>query len=481
MSFSTIELNRLNDFLLSPYHNKDQRVVKLLQALIKYALNEEVFDSLTQMKVYQTVFLDSSVTKTVLSKRETELLRVKMSVLLKLAQRFLTIEAIEENTAPESNLLHKKLLEKKQFRLLTRRITKIKKLLEGTKAKGIEEYRHNFILETNQLNVLAYQRLLIKEGNFLTLIANLDIIYLLQKLKLQAEMSSLIKLTNTKNYDFGPMNAIDKLLELPQYSREPLIFLYRTINELIETNKETTYFYLLELLEQYANIIPINDLAGFYTVACNFCTRQIRLGKLSYNKKLLTLYKIIEERNLLLDKDALQIVKLKNIVALSCKNSEFEWAAKIIDKYCPLLNKDIQESVFHFNMGGIEFYKGNYNEAISHLIRVETNNLTYDYNLDCKIILLKSHYQIDTLYDERTMRVFRSAEQFVQTNKLMPVTTKKSYKNFILILINLYRVRHNIGKRTLESIQNKLENMEFVSDKKWLLEQMVALEYKKGA
>lgn len=478
MSFSTIELDCLNDFLLSPYHNKDQRVVKLLHALMKYALNQAAFDSAIQMKVYQAVFLDVSIAKTVLSKREAELLRVKMSVLLKLAQRFLTIEAIEKNTAAESNLLHRKLLEKKQFRLLTRRITKLKKLLEKQKRKNIERYTHDFILETNQLDVFFQQGLLVKEGDFSAVIANLDITYLLHKLKLQIVMSSIINVANKKKYDFEPMNAIDKLLELPQYSKKPLIFLYRTTNELIATNKETTYFYLLDLLEQYATIIPTNNLASFYTVACNFCTRQIRLGELSYNKKLLNLYKIIEERNFLFEKNALQIVKLKNIVALSCKNSEFEWAAKIINKYCPLLNKDIQESVFHFNMGGIEFYKGNYNKAISHLIRVETNNLTYDYNLDCKILLLKAHYQIDTFYDERTMRIFRSAEQFVQTNKLIPTTTKKSYKNFIQILINLYRFRHKMGKRTLESIQNKLEKMEFVSDKKWLLEKIMVLDNK---
>ena len=82
---------------------------------MKYALNQAAFDSAIQMKVYQAVFLDVSIAKTVLSKREAELLRGKMSVLLKLAQRFLTIEAIEKNTAAESNLLHRKLLEKSSF------------------------------------------------------------------------------------------------------------------------------------------------------------------------------------------------------------------------------------------------------------------------------------------------------------------------------------------------------------------------------
>ena len=49
---------------------------------------------------------------------------------------------------------------------------------------------------------------------------------------------------------------------------------------------------------------------------------------------------------------------------------------------------------------------------------------------------------------------------------------KKSYKNFTQILINLYRVRHKMGKQTIESVQNKLDKMDVVSDKKWLLEKI---------
>lgn len=480
-AFSTVELESLSRFIESPYHNLDQRVIKLLKALKKYALNKKIFDTDIQTKVYKAVFLAPTAVEITFSKKQDELLRAKMSILLKLAQRFLMIEAIEEKSIFENELLHKKLLEKKQFRLLNRRLTKSKKWSEQQKVKGLGQYTHDYLLATNQMNMFSQQGLLIKKDNFPALITNLDITYLLHKLKLHITMCSIMQVTNTKQYDFEPMTAIDALLKLPQYADNPLIFLYKTVIELIKTNKEVAYIHLLNQLEIYADLMPRSDLADFYTVACNFCVRQIRLGEISYNKKLLILYKRIEAQNLLLEKNVLQIVKLKNIVALSCKNNEFEWAINIINKYCPLLEEAIQKSVFHFNMGAIEFYKGNYKMAISHLIRMDESNLTYDYHLDCKMLLLKSYYQIDTFYDERTMRIFRSTEQFVQTNKSISITIKKSYKNFTLLLINLYRVRHKMGKRTLESIQNKLEKMEFVSDKKWLLEQIMALNNKKTA
>ena len=79
-------------------------------------------------------------------------------------------------------------------------------------------------------------------------------------------------------------------------------------------------------------------------------------------------------------------------------------------------------------------------------------------------------YLMDKEYDNRTVQIFRSVERFVLTNKSMPNSHKKSYKNFIQILINLYRIHHKMGKQTLVSLQEKMDKMEFLTDKKWLLD-----------
>jgi len=104
------------------------------------------------------------------------------------------------------------------------------------------------------------------------------------------------------------------------------------------------------------------------------------------------------------------------------------------------------------------------------IIRVDKVELAYD--LDVKILLLKAHYQLDKEYDERTMQIFRSVERFVRGNQTLSTFAKKSYKNLIQIIINLYRVKHRVGKRTLEQIRQKMEKMNFIGDKKWLLEKI---------
>jgi len=53
---------------------------------------------------------------------------------------------------------------------------------------------------------------------------------------------------------------------------------------------------------------------------------------------------------------------------------------------------------------------------------------------------------------------------------------RKAYKNFIRILINLYRIRHRTGKMKIETIEKKLENVIYISDKNRLLEKIDELK-----
>ncbi len=473
-SFTKPEIDRFIRFVRSPYFNTDQRIITLLENLSNHILSKNLFNDGVQMKLYQVVFGDKGLEK-VLKEPQKKLLRAKMSVLTKLAQRFLTIEALDETPTCESELLNKKLLEKKQFRLFNRLIKRNKKELDNEKAKGIEEYALNFQLETAKMNFL-YQNgtlTLQKENNFPALINSLNMYYLTNVLKLQSTMYSIMNVNAKASYDFSVFKGSTTLLTLPQYANEPLVILYQVSICLMKDHEEATYFKLLSLLNDYDAMIPRSYLLDFYFVACNFCAHQIRIGHIDYNRKFFELFKIMDTKNLLMKGAYIKPIMLKNVVSLSCHVQEFEWATAMVQKYYPLTKRTERESAYHFNLGVIAFYKKNYKAAISHLIRVEKIHLAYD--LDSRILLLKSYYEIDKSYDERTVQIFRSAERFVQTKKSMPTSHKKSYKNFIQILINLYRVRHQVGKQNVMSVQNKISKMDFIISKKWLLEKMEEL------
>ena len=469
-AFSRTELDRFSEFISSPYFNKDQWVIKLFEALKKLIIDQKPFDNDNQIKVFSLVFSEKIV-GSLLNKQEKKLLGVKMSVLTRLAKRFLINEGLSITPSCEIELLSKQLLEKKQSHILARTLKKHQQILSENKEKGIEYYVYAFQVELGQMNYLYQNGTLLKEDNFAALIEDLDLLYILNKLKLQATMLSIARATQ-KEFNFSCIEKITPLLTL--YETYPIVILYRSIIQLMTDWQETTYLNLLSLLEQYHASIPKAYLIDFYYVAANFCARQILLGNSIYNKNIFHLYKKMELKDLLLAKGVMPPVKLKNLVVIACRAQEYDWITTIIEKYFTFVKQEIRESVYHYNLGVIDFYKKNYQEAISHFIRVEKINLAYDF--DCRLLLLQAYYQMDTSYDERTMQIFRSAEQFVNNNKMMPFKQKKNYKNFIQILISLYRVRHKVGKKTLASIKKKMLQMEVIMAKKWLLEKIDELK-----
>jgi len=166
-------------------------------------------------------------------------------------------------------------------------------------------------------------------------------------------------------------------------------------------------------------------------------------------------------------------VKLKNLIAIACRTEEFNWGKGTLDKYIKFINKAYRNSVYEFNFGVINFYQKKYNAALNNFIRVDDINLTYDINY--RIMTMKTHYEVDETYDERTVQIFRSAEKYFTANKLISNNNRLAYKNFVRMLINLYRIKHIETKMKISSFRNKLNSQKFNQDKSWLLAKLEEL------
>lgn len=469
-SFTEKEINGLGHFVSCHHFNTDPIIVELLKTLQKNILHKCAFDDETQRIVYEKLFTENVSAKN-WNEAKKKILSAKLSLLTRLAERFLSIEALHEHAAYRSDLLYQKLLDKRQFKLFSRHLKKDKKQLEATVKKDIHHYEHRQKTEKNVLNYLHRNGRLHKEDNLQELVYQMDIHYFLDKLSYYITLLTLEGATQ-KTYDTSTMEAMSHLLDLPQYARHPLIQVYRTTIHLMQQQSETTYRHLLSLLDNYAGLIPEKDLNGFYIVATNFCVRQIKKGLFSF-EDMFDLYKVMDEKNLLIEGDFIPVNKLKNTITAACRIHNFEWAEKAIEKYHNFIRKTVRESAYHFNLGVIFFYKNNYKSALHHFVRVENVNLNYD--IDSRMMMMKSHYEIDKEYDERTLQIFRSTERFFNANQSLSTIDKKAYKNFIRTLINIYRIRHRATKMTLESIKGKLNRQEVNSDKKWLEEKISRL------
>jgi len=468
--FSAKELSGLTSFIESRYFNSDELVTKLLVVLKKWILPQTHFDEALLCLVYEAVF-EEKVSKASLTPRQKKQLNYKLSALLRLSEQFLVIEGLEEHQTYYNDILFQKILEKQQFKLFNRYVKRNKKQLATQTKKDIRDYKHLDKIERNVLDYLYLNGQLNQQDNLPELIYNMDIAYIIDKLSFHITLLYL-EGVNSKKRDDSSFEAIVALTNLPQYASHPLIRIYQAAIDLTKTQSEDAYNKFLRLLDTHTLSISKKDLKGFYQSAANFCSRQIQTGKFGYQNSF-ELYKIMDEKNLLIEANRIPVNKLKVMVAAGCRVDEFDWVIQMIEKYQPLIEKRVRESVYHFNLGVVVFYQQDYEKALHHFIRVESVNFNYDVN--CRVIMMKAHYEVDKEYDERTLQIFRSAEKYFNENKQLTSKNKKAYKNFIRTLINVYRIRHKATKMKLEDLKVKLEQQEVNSDKKWLLQKIEEL------
>jgi len=474
-SLSNDEIKRLNHFVQARYFNTDKYVTKLLNVLDRDVIGKRTFDESVQWRVYYKVFDKSSDSQEILNEKEKKLLGAKMSALTRLTKDFLTVEALKEHKTHRNDLLLSELLNRRQFDLFQSVMKKERKSLESEKERGIAFHQSEYVIEQKTLDYLILNRnLLSKNDNLNEINRSLDIRYLLDKLNLHLGAIGIISSLGEKNYDFSSIKAVEELLNLPQYSNHSLMKICNATINMMQSKSHEDYISLLRLLDLNGEYIPKDDVLDFYNMLNNFCAAQIRSGVLEYHIHLFELYKVMEDKDILKEGNSIPVNKLKNLIAVACHAKEFEWCKYIIEKYRLYIIKEFRDSVCHYNLGVIAFYENDYKAAIQSFIRVERINLNYD--LNCRILILKSYYETDEEYDERTVQIFRSAEKFVTDNKKLSSARKKADKNFINTLINLYRIKHRTGKMTPQSIRRKIEKFDLINDKRWLLEKVSELK-----
>ncbi len=473
-TFSEKEITGLEQLISCPYFNTDRYVIKLLPALKKWVLSKSVFTTDLQCRVYKQVFAHLPTPTHQLKKKQSSLLNMKMNSLMRLAEEFLSIETMKENKGFKQDLLYPQLLERRQFWSFNRHIKKAKKQFEEQQAKGEKQYAAQYRTEQNIMDALYSNGKLIEEDNLPELVQNLDIYYLLNRLSLHLTALSIQEVSLEKTFYMSSINTLEALLNIPTYKSHPIIILYQANIRLLETKSTTAYTDLLALLNKHSASIPRDMLKDFYTICISHCVNQVKKGKLQYNQNVFELYKIMHDKNLLINDNFISIAMLKNMIIIACRQNEFLWAEQLIKDYRPFIQKSVRESVYQFNMGILAFYQKNYELAHSRFILVEKINTAYDINV--RIIILKCLYEKEKAYSEPIMQSFRTAEKYFKNHKSLSAKGKKEFQNFIRIFINLYRIRHQASKMTIKRLREKLEQQQANSDKRWLLEKIDELE-----
>lgn len=470
-SFNAKEQEDFKHFISCNCFNSDDKIITLLKFLLKSIKQNMDSIEIQLVDIYNATF---KLKKTKLNKKEKGAIYTKMHALLALSQQFLMIISLDKNKPIQTDLLQNELLDRKQFDVYNKYFIKTNNELVEKEQKGTNYYKHKYLLSIGnltylQLNGNAKQTSISNEIKI-----NLTFYYLLNILKCHLNELSLKKYTSEYTDD-SIFNTLAHLLELPIFRDNPLIKIYLAFIKLMVNEDDDVFLSLnKELLIRSDELFLENQLI-FYNTLLNFCVFQMRKGKEEYKRKQFELLRIMDHKNLLLTDNQMHIGNLHNIVFASCNVNEYDWAVQMIEKYHTYLPINLRDFVKNYNLGVIAYHKRDYQLAIDYLFPLPTINLSHDINR--RSLMIQAFYELDTDYEETTHTIFRSFEKYIREHKGITSVRKTSYKNFIRVLINLYRIKHNATKMKLENVRQKFEGLQFNSNNKsWLLEKIAELE-----
>ena len=157
-------------------------------------------------------------------------------------------------------------------------------------------------------------------------------------------------------------------------------------------------------------------------------------------------------------------VSLLSIIAIATKCDEIEWAKKILKDYPPerITGTNFAEEAHRLCEAEVLFANNEFDLAIEKLVYRNFENINYSIVVDT--LLIKIYYMTD---DELIYNRIRAMEQKVRRSKVAD-NRQASFLNFLKILNQVLKYRHDKESNKWIKIQPKLDGMKIVAYRSWL-------------
>ncbi len=397
-------------------------------------------------------------------------LRLALSQLLKLAEKFLYIQ---HSISDEKLSLHSDIFllnyyrKNKLGKLYASQATKVNKrfapdknprwsdqLLRAKLDIEIETYQHNSSVKRRQ--ALNLQEIL----------DTIDLMYFANKLKF-ACMAYAHQTVFNQEYQLENLSWVLEEIKTKQLSSIPLVGAYYHAYHMIrEPDNDILFQYFDSFIKENEAALDIEDLQTLYLFALNQCIRQLNNGRKNYGLIGLAIYERALENGVLLIDGHLSRFTYRNIAMMAIRADDLEWAEAFTHKYADLLQKSDKSSAFQFNLSLVNYYKGDYPEALMHIQEADFKD--HLIHLAAKTLQAKIYYEMDA--DQSLYSLLDSVDIYLVRNKIIGYH-RHNYRNIIKYFKKLSRL--NIyDKEKKEKLKLSIAKEEILTERKWLLEKL---------
>jgi hypothetical protein len=452
------QINKLDLFLRSPYHNTRQDVLHLFQILVTNGVQspenlptkESIFEELYPHKAYSNLELNNTI-----------------SHLMSAVRSFLAIEHFQNKTGAVNFHLLQALRDYHLDAHFERTWQKAHENHQLSPLRNATWYTAEYQLQNEWFKYRA-----IKERSWP---ANIEATTTALTKAFSLEITKWNGTTTAYTNNTGQVVSLPLAQPSIEYlesdQQEGAFYLFRQGSKILEKTSSAADFYeMRRLMEQYIQQISIEESREVYLSCINFCIRQINTGNKDFMKEAFKLYREGLERRALFDREnELPTNTYYNVHVLAHRVGEPEWAKTFLDTYQIYLPREERENFYKYNLAIYSFMLEDYKKVLDILMEVHFNEIIL--NLAVRTMILRAYFE--TREWNSLESLMASFSLFVRRHKELPAY-RNHYLNLIKYtkkLLKLHTMSLAARKELLATVQKTAE----IADKEWVLRKSPAL------
>jgi len=461
-TFSKTEVIKFREFVNSPFYNKNQKVIKLCDAVLNYYPE---FDSV--------LFNEENLFKVIYENESYNYFKIKnvLSDIYQLSLAYLKIIAGNKNNVRNDLNLLSELHERKLDSIYDQTQKQIKTYLENLKVKDDSDYYN-----VHRLAAINTSHFKFEKSNY-----TFDLIQKEFDTFLEHSLSGLLKyyskmLTNINHgniqFDLKMFDPIWQYVRDKDFPDNTTCLVYKHIIELELSKSEINYRKLSEILSENSEKLSSESIYFILLVLNSYAAFKLKQGDETFYPERFKITNEFVERKYY-QPDYILFMNFISSYTSACMADQYEWAEKFAAEFRNGISPaDEKENTINYCTGFLHYRKKNFDKALEYFSKI-------NFKLFLAKIMVRS-YTIRALYEsnlhEQTLSAIDGFRHYLKNENLIDEQQKKSYFDFLKYLTELTKLKsENLKDRKdkrLIILKNEINNLESNSlgIKNWLID-----------
>ncbi len=481
------EVKQFEDYLNSPFFNKNKNVVQLFILLKKHYPKFE--KQLIKKELFVKLFAVKYKKSEPLNSKDDQKLRYLMTQMTNYLQEFIIELKGRTDEIYRNTLLLESILERRLYDLYPKMNKQISQDHNRKPYRDNSYYRLEHRLRESEFHYKQIVDNRNKENGLQKVIDGFHNSFLVDQLRYFCAAINRENILSV-SYEYPLKDEIVNYLKENSLERIPIVDMYFKILLLLTEDDADNNFQRLKIqAKKEQGKLPPPELRQIYGFMLNFCNRRIKSGKSNYILERFEIYKNGLTLKIWNAGLYFSYGHFMQIIRNALELGEFEWTTNFIEKYQTELEPKHQSTIPSFAKAFYYFYKEKYNLAHEYLLQVGAPEDFY-FELYYRTLIIQIYYEkssggLEDRY-ENPITNGLDALRFYLSRKNHSDYVRETYNNFVKLMKRICRVKFSSqidppSEKHLRKLCQDIQNTNLLIVRSWLTAKAEAFLEEKGS